>query len=100
MTLRLALKIMKMSKMALSEKYGGISKGLAKRVQAGIKVKKSGMLRKPKPKVKMSKSRRKIRDARKEKEEMLGYERKQKQKSDAAYAEYRDHFDEKGRRLD
>ena len=56
MTLRLALKIMKMSKMALSEKYGGISKGLAKRVQAGIKVKKSGMLRKTEPKVKKIKS--------------------------------------------
>lgn len=41
MSISLALKIMKMSKPALIKMFGSASKGLAKRVQAGVKVRKS-----------------------------------------------------------
>ena len=56
MNLRTALKIIKMTKMSLTEQFGGVAKGLAKRIEAGRIVKKSGVLRKPKPKVKKIKS--------------------------------------------
>lgn len=73
MSLRLALKIMKMSKPALMKMFGSASKGLAKRVEAGVKVRKS-FKGKPLSSAQMKKP--------------------------SKYEEYRDHFDSRGRRLD
>ena len=104
MTIGVALKILRMTKGQLAKKFGSQAKGLAKRIQAGdvqYKWKKGytysdGGWIKPKP----SRYQPTKKQAKAEHKAEMKYERSQRRKADRAKAEYRDHFDESGRRHD